>query len=157
MSLSMAVTTIAGQNIGAGHVARAKRATIQGAAAGCAILTLAGLVVYVAAPAVARFFVPHDPEVIARASHFLRIMCLSWGGIGVQLCVAAAFRASGNMLAAMTIALVSRWAFQLPLAYVLSRYTDLHNAGLWWSFPVTNVAIAILSACWFAQGGWRKN
>jgi Na+-driven multidrug efflux pump len=94
--------------------------------------------------------------VIASGAQFIRIMCLAWGGIGVQLCVVSTFRASGNMLSAMVIALVSQWMIQFPLAYVLSKHTMLQAEGLWWSFPVTNVAVAIISLCWFARGGWKK-
>jgi Na+-driven multidrug efflux pump len=79
------------------------------------------------------------------------------GGIGVQLCIVSAFRASGNMLTAMVIALVSQWIFQLPLAYVLSKCTELHAMGLWWSFPITNVAVAIVSVCWFAERRLEEN
>jgi hypothetical protein len=41
-------------------------------------------------------------------------------------------------------------------AYVLSRHTVLQASGIWWSFPVTNAAVAVISVCWFAQGGWKK-
>ena len=70
--------------------------------------------------------------------------------------IVAAFRASGNMLMAMVIALVSQWMFQFPLAYVLSKHTVLQAAGLWWSFPIANIGVAIVSVCWFAHGGWKK-
>jgi Na+-driven multidrug efflux pump len=98
--------------------------------------------------------------VLRRASsegaQFIRVMCLAWGGIGVQLCIVSAFRASGNMLMAMVIALVAQFVVQFPLAYVLSKHTDLHAMGLWWSFPITNIAAALVAAGWFAQGGWTK-
>jgi Na+-driven multidrug efflux pump len=45
---------------------------------------------------------------------------------------------------------------QFPLAYVLSRHTMLHESGIWWSFPVTNLAVAVISLGWFAQGSWKK-
>jgi Na+-driven multidrug efflux pump len=83
-------------------------------------------------------------------------MSLSWGAMGVQLCIVSAFRASGNLLVAMVIAIVSQFMFQFPLAYVLSKHTELQAAGLWWSFPIANVASALVSVCWFAQGGWKK-
>ena len=76
--------------------------------------------------------------------------------MGVQLCVVSAFRASGNMLIAMVIALVAQWMIQFPMAYVLSKHTALQAEGLWWSFPITNVAVAIISICWFARGSWKK-
>ncbi len=153
--MSQAVSTLVSQNMGAGNPQRAARVTYLGASASFAILSIVGLIAYVLAPALVAFFVPRAPDVIAEGAQFIRIMCLAWGGIGVQLCVVAAFRASGNMLAAMVIALVSQFVLQFPLAYILSRHTTLQASGLWWSFPVTIIAVAVVSACWFAQGGWK--
>jgi Na+-driven multidrug efflux pump len=155
MGLSMSVSTLVSQNMGAGNVRRASRVATLGMFSGLAVLTLVGCVAYFVAPALVAFFVPGDPEVIAEGAGFIRIMCLAWGGIGVQLCVVSAFRASGNMLAAMVIALVSQFMIQFPLAYVLAMHTDLGAAGIWWSFPVTTIAVAVVSVCWFAQGGWK--
>jgi putative MATE family efflux protein len=156
MGLSQAVSTLAGQNIGAGNIQRAARVSLIGTFSGFVVLTLAGIVAYVFAAAIVAFFVPGDADVIAEGARFIRIMSLAWGGIGVQLCIVSAFRASGNMLIAMVIALVSQWMIQFPLAYVLSKHTILQASGIYWSFPVTNVAVAVISVCWFAQGGWKK-
>jgi putative MATE family efflux protein len=154
MGLSQAVSTLVGQNIGAGNIQRAARVSMIGTFAGLVILTLVGIVAYAFAPAIVAFFVPGDANVIAEGARFIRIMCLAWGGIGVQLCMVSAFRASGNMLIAMVIALVSQWMIQFPLAYVLSKHTILQAS--YWSFPVTNIAVAVISVCWFAHGGWKK-
>jgi len=156
MGLSMAVGTLVGQNIGAGNIERAARITKLAAIYGFVILTLVGAIAYIFADTLASFFIPHDGGVIAEAGRFIRIMCLAWGGIGIQLCLVATFRASGNMLIAMVIALVSQWMIQFPLAYLLSSHTSLHIQGLWWSFPVTHIAVALISICWFARGGWKK-
>lgn len=156
MALSMSVSTLVGQNIGAGHVARAERAAMMGIQIGLALLTLVGIAVFAFAPAVVAFFVPSDAGVIAEGAHFVRIMSLTWGAIGVQLCIVSAFRASGNMVAAMLVALVSQCVFQLPVAYVLATMTPLHAEGIWWSFPIANVATAVAAALWFARGDWRK-
>jgi putative MATE family efflux protein len=153
--MSQAVSTLVSQNMGAGNLQRAARVTYLGAGAGFAILSLVGLLAYVLAPALVAFFVPRAPEVIAEGAQFIRIMCLAWGGIGVQLCVLSAFRASGNMLAAMVIALVSQFMLQFPLAYILSKHTALQADGIWWSFPITTLIVALVSLCWFAQGGWK--
>jgi putative MATE family efflux protein len=156
MGLSMSVSTLVSQNIGAGNVQRAARVATLGAASGFVILTLVGVIAYTLAPVFVAFFVPNDPEVIAEGAQFIRVMCLTWGGIGVQLCIVSAFRASGNMLMSMVIALVAQFVFQFPLAYVLSMHTGLHAVGVWWSFPITNMAAALVAAGWFAQGGWKK-
>jgi len=155
MGISMAVSTLAGQNIGAGNVERASRATVLGAAMSFAGLSAVGALAFVFAPWLVAFFIPGDPAVIASASHYVRIMCLAWGAMGVQLSVTAAFRASGNMLMAMVLGIVSQWVLQFPLAFVLSRHTTLDESGIWWSFPLTNVAIALVSVAWFARGSWK--
>ncbi len=155
MGLSMAISTLVGQNMGAGNVERASRIAIVGTVWGFVILTLVGVIAYAFAPHLVAFFVPRDADVIAEGARFIRTMALAWGGIGVQLCIVAAFRASGNMLMAMVIALVSQWMVQFPLAYILSKHSVLQVHGLWWSFPVTNVVAAVVSLCWFARGSWK--
>lgn len=156
LGLSMAVSTLVGQNIGAGNIQRAARIAMLGSLYGFVALTLVGIITYIFAHNIVAFFVPDDAEVIREGAKFIRIMALAWGGIGVQLCIVSTFRASGNMLSAMVIAMVSQWMIQFPMAYVLSKHTDLHETGLWWSFPVTNIAVAIIALCWFARGSWKQ-
>ncbi len=156
LGLSMAVSTLVGQNIGAGNIQRAARIAMLGSLYGFVALTLVGVITYIFAHNIVAFFVPDDAEVIREGAKFIRIMALAWGGIGVQLCIVSTFRASGNMLSAMVIAMVSQWMIQFPMAYVLSKHTDLHETGLWWSFPVTNIAVAIIALCWFARGSWKE-
>jgi putative MATE family efflux protein len=156
MGMSMAVSTLVGQNIGAGNLDRAARITYLGTVLGFAILTVAGVIAFVWAPQIVSFFIPHDDDVIAEGAHFIRVMALFWGCIGIQLCIVSAFRASGNMLIAMVIAMVSQWMVQFPLAYVLAKHTTLHADGLWWSFPATNIVVAIVSVCWFLTGSWKN-
>ncbi|WP_027251035.1 MATE family efflux transporter [Photobacterium halotolerans] len=156
MGLSMAVSTLVGQNIGANQIDRAEKITLLGTLWGFLGLTVIGILFYVFAPHLIAVFIPDDPEVIKEGAHFLRTMCLTWGGIGIQLCVVSAFRASGNMQNAMMVALVSQWMVQFPLAYVLSKHTALQDNGIWWSFAVTNVVVAIFAFCWFKRGTWKK-
>jgi putative MATE family efflux protein len=155
MGMSMAVSTLVGQNIGAGNVERAARAAAFGAVVSFALLTLVGALAWFLAPWLVGFFIPEDADVIREGARFVRVMCLAWGGIGIQLCIVAAFRASGNMLMAMVIAMVSQWMIQFPLAYVLAKHTTLGAQGLWWSFPITNIAVALVSVAWFARGSWK--
>ena len=58
MGLSMAVSTLVGQNMGAGNIERAARVTVLGAAAGFVLLSLAGILAYIFAPTIVGFFIP---------------------------------------------------------------------------------------------------
>jgi putative MATE family efflux protein len=156
MGLSMAVSALAGQNIGAGNVARAASIGRLGALMGFGVLSAFGLLVFFFPTELVGFFVPQDAAVIAEGAKFLRIMALSWGFMGAQFALTGVFRASGNMVISMMVTIVSQWVLQFPLAYVLSRHTSLGAAGLYWSVPVTNVLITLLTAGIYLHGGWRK-
>ncbi|PQO42558.1 MATE family efflux transporter [Blastopirellula marina] len=156
MGLSMAVSTLVGQNIGAGNITRASKVAILGACWGFGILTSVGILAFLFARYIVAFFVPDDQAVIDHGAEFIRVMSLAWGGLGIQLCMIATFRASGNFLISMVIALVSQWMIQFPVAYILSKHTPLEANGIWWSFPVMHGLMAIVAVAWFAQGGWKK-
>jgi putative MATE family efflux protein len=97
MGLSMAVSALAGQNIGAGNVARAASIGRLGALMGFGVLSAFGLLVFLFPTQLVAFFVPQDAAVIAEGAKFLRIMALSWGFMGAQFALTGVFRASGNM------------------------------------------------------------
>jgi putative MATE family efflux protein len=156
MGLSMAISVLVGQNIGAGNIDRAARIGKLGAWLGFGILTVAGVIVFAAAPFIIRFFIPGDETVIAGGSIFLRTMALFWGFLGVQFALTGVLRASGNMVITMVLTLVSQWVVQFPLAYVLSTHTQLGIQGIWWAFPVTNVVTALITLSIYAKGDWKK-
>jgi putative MATE family efflux protein len=157
MGLSMAVSTLVGQNIGAGNVERAARIGRLGSWMGFWILSAMGVLAFLLAPRLVAFFVPGDAGVIAAGATYLRIMALSWGFLGAQFSMTGVLRASGNMVLTMMLTLVSQWVLQFPLAYVLSRHTALGEVGIWWAFPITNVLIAAITAGVYAKGDWKRH
>jgi putative MATE family efflux protein len=156
MGLSMAVATLVGQNIGAGNLARASQIGRLGAWIGFWALTVMGVLVFLFAPALVAFFVPEDAGVIAAGAVFLRTISLAWGFLGVQLALTGVLRASGNMVIAMVLTLVSTWVLQFPTAYVLSKHTALGVNGLWWSMPIAQIIIALITMGIYAKGDWKK-
>jgi putative MATE family efflux protein len=156
MGLSMAIATLVGQNIGAGNIERAARIANLGALLGFCSLTLFGVIVFFSATPLVAFFVPTDPDVIAAGAHFLRIMSLAWGFMGVQFALTGVFRASGNMVVTMVLTLVAQWVVQFPLAYLLSKHTTLVIDGIWWALPISNVVTALITLCIYAKGDWKK-
>ncbi len=156
MGFSMAISTLVGQNIGAGNVKRAEAVARLAALITFGALTTFGLFAFAFANHIAAFFVPHDKPVIHEASVFIRTVSWSFGFIGVQFALMGVLRASGNMFAAMVISLVSQWMLTFPLAFVLSHRAHLGAHGIWWAFPVANVITAVVSAIWFARGDWKK-
>jgi putative MATE family efflux protein len=156
MGLSMAVSTLVGQNIGARNIERAAAIGRLGAVLGFAGLEAFGLLVFLFPRTIVAFFVPDDAAVIAAGAEFLRIGALAWGFLGMQFALTGVLRASGNMVVTMVLTLASQWVLQFPLAYVLSKHTALGVLGIWWAFPATNVAIALVTFAVCARGDWKK-
>jgi len=156
LGLSMALSTLVGQNIGAGNVHRATRIARLGAIIGFVLLSIFGVITFAFAPQMIGFFVPGNVPVINGGASFLRIVCFSWGFLGLQLCLVGVLRASGNTVLPMILALISQWVLQFPIAYVLSHYTKWQETGIWLAFPISTVITALITLAIYSKGDWKK-
>jgi putative MATE family efflux protein len=156
MGLSMAISTLVGQNIGARNIERAAAIGRLGATIGFGGLAGFGLMVLLFPRTVVAFFVPADAAVIEAGAEFLRIGAPAWGFLGLQFALTGVLRASGNMVVTMVLTLVSQWVLLFPLAYGLSKHTALDVHGIWWAFPITNVAIGLITLGIYARGDWKR-
>jgi putative MATE family efflux protein len=156
LGLSMAISTLVGQNIGAGNIDRATNIAKLGAWLGFGLLAVFGVIAYFSASYLIAFFVPGDQAVITGGAIFLRISCVSWGFLGLQFCLIGVLRATGNTVIPMVLALVSQWVLQFPIAFVLSHYTTMAERGIWISMPISTVVTALITLAIFAKGDWKK-
>lgn len=156
LGLAMANSALVGQNMGAGKIERAEKASKISALMGFGALTAFGLVVFVLAEQIAGFFVPNDPVIIQTSASFLRIMSLFFGFISVQQILSGTFRAAGDTLISMVLVVVSFWILRFPLAYLLSHNTSLSYSGLWWSFPISDIIASAAVILLFVKGSWKK-
>jgi len=142
LGISLACSTLVAQNIGAKNLPRAVQT------ANYAIgVSFGGLV---------GFFLRGDAVVADNAVVFIRIAALSLCFTGVQQTVSGAFRGAGNTLSAMVLTITGIWVFQFPVAWYLSHHTGLGFRGIWWSFVVANVGIAVVAGLWYWRGSWHR-
>ncbi|MFH1284516.1 MAG: MATE family efflux transporter, partial [Candidatus Peregrinibacteria bacterium] len=156
VGLSMATSTLVGQNIGAGKIERAAKITKTSALISFVFLTVVGILIFIVAQPLTKAFIPNDAEVIQSGSQFVKIMALTFGFLGVQQTINGTFQGSGNTTISMILSVISLFIIQFPLAFILSNYTDLGANGLYWAFPITNVITAIITIIWYATGSWKK-
>ena len=156
LGLSMATSTMVGQNIGAGRRDRSARVAAAGTWVAFGAMSAAGVVAFVFAPQIVGAFIPGQPAVIADGVQFLRICAPTFGFIGVQQVLGGVFRGAGHTVVAMVLAIVALWVFRFPLAYVLSERTALGADGLWWAFPASNALAAAVAVAWFWRGTWQR-
>ena len=56
----------------------------------------------------------------------------------------------------MIVSLLSLFAIQFPLAYILSKHTSLGSDGVYWAFPFSNIITTSIMAIWYSTGSWKK-
>ncbi len=156
LGLSMATSTLVGQNIGAGKIERAEKIGKLSLWTGFIVLTIVGIIFFLTARQLAAFFVPGAGETIRESSIFIRLMSLSFGFIGVQMALNGLFRGSGNTKISMLLSVISLWILRFPLAYILSKHTHLAETGIWIAFPLSNILAAVIAYIWFHQGSWKR-
>ena len=155
LGLSMATSTLVGQNMGANKVDRAETIGKQGSLVGFILLTLVGLLLFFVATPLTAAFIPGEPEVIASGSLFVKILAFSFGFVGLQQTMNGVFMGSGNTKTSMILSIMALMVFQFPLAYILSKHTDLKEVGIWVAFPISNVLAATISYLYFLTGRWK--
>jgi putative MATE family efflux protein len=156
MGLSMATSTVVGQNVGARQDERAGTAARLGMGAGFVGLTAAGVFLWLLAEPITRAFVPGEPEVIEIGTHFMHIMAPTFGFFGVQMVMSGALAGAGNTMASMVLSIMSFWLFRFPVAWVLAIPGGLEQDGIFWSFPISNVLAGTIAVGWFLRGRWIR-
>lgn len=156
IGLSMATSTLVGQNIGAGKIDRADKITKMSSLISFLFLTFVGLLVFIFAKPLTAAFIPGETAVIESGSLFVKIMAFTFGLIGLQQTINGAFQGSGSTTITMILSLVSLFVIQFPVAYILSKHTSLGAEGIYWAFPIANVLMAIITVLVYSTGSWKK-
>jgi len=92
-------------------------------------------------------------EVATRA---LRIISLGYVFYGVGMVLTNAFNGAGDTRTPTIINLFCFWAFQIPLAWVLTRYLDFGPSGVFIAIVVTESTLTVVSFVIFRRGKWKK-
>lgn len=152
IGVSNALIPFIGQNLGAGKPGRARRA-----------LNLAAFVVigFMSAFSLLIFFAPgilfapfsSDPAVIATGEGYFRVIAFGYVFFGLTFVFGAAMQAAGRTGLQMFVNLF-RWSITIILAYVLSSGMGIE--GIWWGFPIGNIAGAALAFGVVRGGRWLK-
>jgi len=154
--LAGANAALVGQSLGAGQAARAKRFALLSLKISFLSFSFLGLISFIFAPLLIGFFVPNDTAVITAGAHYLRFIAPIFGLIGLQIIIGSTLQAAGSTTKAMTLTLISQWIVQIPLIYLLSRFSSLGIDGLWLAFPLTNVIMAAVYLIVFKRSAWEK-
>lgn len=153
--LSMATSTLVGQNMGAEKPERAEEIGRKSAIIGFVIVMIISVIFFFVADKLAATFIPGNEEVIAESTIFIRFLTGTFGFIALQLILNGVFSGAGNTRMSMIFSIVSLWVFEFPIAYILSHHTGLAERGLWVAYPISSFLAAMVSVVYFRMGRWK--
>ena len=156
LGFSIATTSLVGQNIGARQIKRAEKIGNMSSSIAFFGLSAVGIIFFVFAETIVAFFVPGDLEVIEGGALFIKIMAPSFGLLGVQQVMNGVFNGAGFTKASMMLSVFSLWIIRFPLAFMLSHKTGLGPAGIYLSFPISNLIAAAAGFAYYKLGYWKK-
>ena len=157
MSMSMAVSTLTGQNLGAGLPERVKRIFKSGVMMTSSITILISiLVVTLSRLILIMFGLGDDIRVMDIGISYLRIAGSCYIFFAIMFISNGVINGAGHTLITMVFTLLSLWIIRVPLAWFLSK-TGLGIAGIWIAVACSFFVTMIISLTYYFSGRWRKS
>ena len=160
-SFGTALTTYAGQNVGAGLYDRVTKGAKQGTlmAVGCSA-TITG-VILLFGKNLMRVFSETD-ELVEMSYYLMTILAVGYIAVAVTQSLSGIMRGAGDTMTPMWISLITTVAIRVPIAYgisYLTRTAELpygRSECIQISLLSSWVIGAILTAIFYAAGKWKK-
>jgi putative MATE family efflux protein len=143
MAVAFAAAPIAGQNFGAKRYERVRNTFRASTAAECVIMAGATMLCQWRGESMIGFFTA-DPEVVAVAAQFLRVISWNFVAIGVVFTCSSHFQALGNTWPALASSALRLLIFAVPAVW-LSRQPGFQLAHVWYTSVATVFVQAAVS------------
>jgi putative MATE family efflux protein len=138
MAVAFAAAPIAGQNFGAKRYDRVRETFRATALIGSAVMVTASLLCHIAPDAMARFFTD-DPQAVAVAEEYLRIMSWLFVLNGLVMAAASLFQAMGDTRPSLFASASRLITFAAPAIWLAHQpWLELHHV---WYLSVVSVLI----------------
>lgn len=154
LSFSLAISSLAGQNVGAQNFARAREVARWGAIVAGGFALPVTVFVFFAAPVLIRAFTT-DPAVVRIGVEYLRIVSFSYVPFALMFAYNGFLRGAGDTFQTMVNTLLTLWLVRVPVAKLLSL-TALAERGIWASFVIGPLAGYLIAYVYYLRGKWEE-
>ena len=153
--VSVAISTLVGQSLGAGQLGLAETSTRRGLKLGLALMSGVGLVFALFGRPIASIF-GSTPAVLDQAGMAIRIAALEQPALAAQFVLSGSLRGAGDTRSPFYVSLVSVFLFRVPLVYFLAITLNLGLAGIWLGTALDWAAKALTSFWLYRRGAWKR-
>jgi len=153
MALSLSVSSIIGQNLGAKEVDRAYKAGWRVTYIGIWMMLIAGTALYVFAEPIAGTMA-REPKALAYTIDYLRINALAEPFLALAMILAGALQGAGDTRTPMWMTIISNWLIRIPLGYALAIPLHLGVTGIWWAMACSIMIQGTVLALRYKSKDW---
>jgi putative MATE family efflux protein len=154
ISVGMAASSMAAQNVGAGLWDRISKITLTGVGYNFLLTGSLVLIIYLFNRGALNLFLPSTGGSIEIAQHINAIVVWSFIFFGVSFVLGGVVRSTGAVIPPLIILVIALWLVRLPFAY---GFVDRFGAdAIWWSFPLGSIVSLTLSVLYYRFGNWRN-
>ncbi len=154
--LSMAMSTMIGQTLGAKLKNRVELIAHKGITLITVAMAILGLAIFLARNALIGIFIPGREEVIAIGATFLSFMALGMPFFGIFRATSAIFNGAGHTTQQMSISLIRLWGLRLPLVYLFGFILGMQANGVWLGMVLSNLLAALVAFLFYRRKSWRE-
>ena len=157
MSMSMAVSALTGQNLGASKPERVKDIFKWGVMMTLPITILISLIaVFLSKIILVLFGLGNDAAVMKIGMSYLRIVGSCYILLAVMFISNGITNGSGHTMVTMIFSLMSLWGIRVPFSWLLSK-TSLGITGIWVAIALSFLVMMIVSLAYYSSGRWKKS
>ncbi|MDI5896556.1 MATE family efflux transporter [Flavobacterium yafengii] len=153
--LSNAAATLVGQNLGAKKIERAEKSVFTTAKYNVIFMAIITVITLIFASSLISFFT-NDLIIQKIAVEALQTMCLGYVFYGIGMVLINTFNGAGDTWTPTMINFFGFWLFQIPLAYLLSKYYKMGPTGVFIAIPIAETAITLASIVLYKRGKWKR-
>ena len=163
-SFGTALTTYAGQNVGAGKYDRVPKGAKQGTLMAVACSTILTIVILIFGKNIMGLFSNGDdaPAVVAMSYELMKILAVGYIAMAVTQSLSGVMRGAGDTVTPMWISLITTVAIRVPIAYgisFLTRTAELpygQKECIQISLLASWLIGALLTAFFYRLGKWKN-
>lgn len=160
-SFGTAMTTYAGQNVGAGEYDRVTKGARQGTAIAVGTAAVIVALILVFGRQLMQIFTD-TPELVTLSMNMMRIMAVGYIAVAVTQTLSGVMRGAGDTITPMWISMVTAVLIRVPLAYGLVYLTKTpklpqgNRACLYVSLLISWILGAIITGIFYGRGKWKQ-
>jgi len=159
ISIGMASTTIAGQNLGAHRMDRVLETLRISVYFGLAVAVVCTLILFMFSPYIGAVFLRSSAEsarVLDVVRGYYHWIAFIYPTFAVIFAIQGVLRSAGDTIALLLLSFIAMFLLRIPLAYALAGPAGLGPSGIWMAILTSSGLAVFLNWLYFKKGPWKE-